>query len=107
SEGWTLVDTRDGEVMARDGAIPGALCIALSSPVAKTGSSICRDGFSSSLAAVRLHDARVHRDDRCDRRLRRVGGSGSSRGEMSARPGVGLPGTVTMREAERLAAEAE
>src|SRR5207244_9586812 len=26
---------------------------------------------------------------------------------MSARPGVGLPGTVTMREAERLAAEAE
>ena len=39
SEGWTLVDTRDGEVMARDGAIPGALCIALSSPVAKAGSS--------------------------------------------------------------------
>ena len=26
---------------------------------------------------------------------------------MTARPGVGLPGTVTMREAERLGAEAE
>jgi rhodanese-related sulfurtransferase len=32
SEGWTLVDTRDGDVIARD------------------------DGYSSSLAAVRLHE---------------------------------------------------
>src|SRR2546422_10273861 len=25
SNGWTLVDTRDGDVISRDGAIPGAL----------------------------------------------------------------------------------
>ena len=72
-EGWTLVDTRDGEVIARDGAIPGALRIALSvlewrvDPASETHSGelagcedrlilICRDGYSSSLAAVRLHE---------------------------------------------------
>ena len=27
SEGWTLVDTRDGDMIARDGAIAGALRI--------------------------------------------------------------------------------
>ena len=73
SEGWTLVETRDGEVIARDGAIPGALRIALSvlewrvDPASESHSGeltgredrlilICRDGYSSSLAAVRLHE---------------------------------------------------
>ena len=73
SEGWTLVETRDGEVIARDGAIPGALRTALSvlewrvDPASETHSGelagcedrlilICRDGYSSSLAAVRLHE---------------------------------------------------
>ena len=73
SEGWTLVDTRDGDMIARDGAIPGALRIPLSvlewrvDPASATHSAeltgredrlilICRDGYSSSLAAVRLHE---------------------------------------------------
>jgi rhodanese-related sulfurtransferase len=73
SDGWTLVDTRDGDVVARDGAIPGALRIPLSvlewrvDPTSKTHSIeltgreerlilICRDGYSSSLAAIRLHE---------------------------------------------------
>src|SRR5256885_14044304 len=32
SNGWTLVDTRDGDVIARDGATPGALRIPPSVP---------------------------------------------------------------------------
>jgi len=73
SNGWTLVDTRDGDVIAREGAIPGALRIPLSvlewrvDPSSETHSAeltgredrlilICRDGYSSSLAAVRLHE---------------------------------------------------
>jgi rhodanese-related sulfurtransferase len=73
ARGWTLVDTRDGDVIARDGAIPGALRIGLSvlerrvDPSSETHSAeltgredrlilICRDGYSSSLAAVRLHE---------------------------------------------------
>jgi rhodanese-related sulfurtransferase len=73
TRGWTLVDTRDGDMIARDGAIPGALRIALSvlewrvDPASETHSTelagreerlilICRDGYSSSLAAVRLHE---------------------------------------------------
>jgi len=73
SEGWTLVDTRDGDMIARDGAIPGALRIPLSvlewrvDPASATHSAeltgredrlilICRDGYSSSLAAVRLQE---------------------------------------------------
>jgi len=73
SEGWTLVDTRDGDMIARDGAIPGALRIPLSvlewrvDPASATHSAeltgredrlilICRDDYSSSLAAVRLHE---------------------------------------------------
>jgi rhodanese-related sulfurtransferase len=73
AKGWTLVDTRDGDVIARDGAIPGALRIALSvlewrvDRTSETHSPeltgreerlilICRDGYSSSLAAVRLHE---------------------------------------------------
>jgi len=73
SDGWMLVDTRDGDVIARDGAIPGALRIPLSvlewrvDPTSETHSAeltgrearlilICRDGYSSSLAAVRLHE---------------------------------------------------
>jgi rhodanese-related sulfurtransferase len=72
-DGWTLVDTRDGDTIARDGAIPGALRIPLSvlewrvDPASETHSVdltgreehlilICRDGYSSSLAAVRLQD---------------------------------------------------
>jgi rhodanese-related sulfurtransferase len=72
SDGWTLVDTRDGDVIARDGAIPGALRIPLSvlewrvDLTSETHSAeltgreerlilICRDGYSSSLAALRLH----------------------------------------------------
>jgi rhodanese-related sulfurtransferase len=60
-------------VVARDGAIPGALRIPLSvlewrvDPTSETHSAeltgreerlilICRDGYSSSLAAVRLHE---------------------------------------------------
>ena len=73
SRGWTLVDTRDGDLIARDGAIPGALRIPLSvlewrvDPASATHSVelagredrlilICRDGYSSSLAAVRLQE---------------------------------------------------
>jgi rhodanese-related sulfurtransferase len=73
SEGWTLVDTRDADVIRRDGAIPGALRIPLSllewrvDPTSENHSAeltgreeriilICRDGYSSSLAAVRLHE---------------------------------------------------
>ena len=73
SLGWTLVDTRDGDMIARDGAIPGALRIPLSvlewrvDPASATHSAeltsredrlilICRDGYSSSLAAVRLQE---------------------------------------------------
>jgi rhodanese-related sulfurtransferase len=73
SSGWTLVDTRDGDAIARDGAIPGALRIPLSvlewrvDPASGSHSPeltgredrlilICRDGYSSSLAAVRLQE---------------------------------------------------
>lgn len=73
SNGWTLVDTREGDMIARDGAIPGALRIPLSvlewrvDPASESHSAeltdreerlilICRDGYSSSLAAVRLHE---------------------------------------------------
>ena len=67
------VDTRDGEMIARDGAIPGALRIPLRvlewrvDPASATRSAeltsredrlilICRDGYSSSLAVVRLQE---------------------------------------------------
>jgi rhodanese-related sulfurtransferase len=73
SDGWTLVDTREGDVIAREGGIPGALRIPLSvlewrvDPASETHSAdlagredrlilICRDGYSSSLAAVRLQE---------------------------------------------------
>jgi rhodanese-related sulfurtransferase len=73
AQGWTLVDTRDGDVIARDGAIPGAVRAPLSvlewrvDPASETHSAeltgreerlilICRDGYSSSLAAVRLQE---------------------------------------------------
>jgi len=52
SEGWTLVDPRDGEVIARDGAIPGALRIALS--VLELGFTETTDvigGFGAWMAA--------------------------------------------------------
>lgn len=73
SAGWTLVDLRDSAMIARDGAIAGALEIGLSvlewrvDPASDThlpelfGKEhrlvlICQDGYSSSLAAVRLHE---------------------------------------------------
>jgi rhodanese-related sulfurtransferase len=72
-EGATLVDTRDGDARSRDGRIPGAVHIPLSvlewrvdptsghqSPALAGREDrlvlICHEGYSSSLAAVRLHD---------------------------------------------------
>src|SRR2546428_12186401 len=37
SNGWTLVDTRDGDVISRHGAIPGAVRIPLSVPERRGG----------------------------------------------------------------------
>ena len=71
--GWTLVDTRAGDVRARDGLIPGAIHAPLSvlewrvDPTAELPDPalaqsdgrlilICEHGYSSSLAAVRLHE---------------------------------------------------
>jgi len=71
--GRVLVDTRDGDVRARDGRIPGSVHIPLSvlewrvDPTSGYQSAalagheddlilICNEGYSSSLAAVRLHD---------------------------------------------------
>jgi rhodanese-related sulfurtransferase len=72
-QGSVLVDTRDGELRLRDGCIPGSVHIPLSvlewrvdptsghqSP-ALAGREhklilICHEGYSSSLAAVRLHE---------------------------------------------------
>jgi len=73
NDGWTLVDTRDRQLIDRDGAIPGATQVPLSvlewrvdpesdSHMAElTGKEdklvlICQDGYSSSLAALRLHE---------------------------------------------------
>jgi rhodanese-related sulfurtransferase len=72
-QGSVLVDTRDGELRARDGSIPGSVHIPLSvlewrvDPTSGNQSAelagredklilICHEGYSSSLAAVRLHD---------------------------------------------------
>jgi rhodanese-related sulfurtransferase len=72
-EGATLIDTRDGDLRSRDGRIPGSVHIPLSvlewrvdptsghQSAALTGREdrlilICHEGYSSSLAAVRLHD---------------------------------------------------
>lgn len=71
--GAVLVDTRDGDVVARDGRIPGSVPIPLSvlewrvDPTSGYQSPelagrehdlilICHEGYSSSLAAVRLHE---------------------------------------------------
>lgn len=71
--GATLVDTRDGDLRTRDGRIPGSVHIPLSvlewrvdptsghqSPALAGREDrlilICHEGYSSSLAAVRLHD---------------------------------------------------
>lgn len=71
--GATLVDTRDGDVRSRDGRIPGSVHVPLSvlewrvDPTSGHQSPelagredrlilICHEGYSSSLAAVRLHD---------------------------------------------------
>ena len=71
--GRILVDTRDGDVRDRDGRIPGAVHIPLSvlewrvDPASGYQSAalagheddlilICHEGYSSSLAAVRLHE---------------------------------------------------
>ena len=72
-EGATLIDTREGDLRARDGQIPGSVHIPLSvlewrvDPTSGHQSAavagredrlilICHEGYSSSLAAVRLHD---------------------------------------------------
>jgi rhodanese-related sulfurtransferase len=72
-EGATLVDTRDGDLRSRDGHIPHSVHIPLSvlewrvDPTSGHQSAalagredklilICAEGYSSSLAAVRLHD---------------------------------------------------
>ena len=71
--GRILVDTRDGDLRARDGRIPGAVHIPLSvlewrvDPASGYQSAalagheddlilICHEGYSSSLAAIRLHE---------------------------------------------------
>jgi len=72
-DGATLVDTRDGDVRAREGTIPGAVHAPLSvlewrvdpdsadQDPALAGKEdrlilICHEGYSSSLAAIRLHE---------------------------------------------------
>ena len=72
-QGATLVDTRDEDLRSRDGRIPGSVHIPLSvlewrvdpksghQSAALAGREdrlvlICHEGYSSSLAAVRLHD---------------------------------------------------
>jgi rhodanese-related sulfurtransferase len=72
-DGAMLVDTRDGDVRSREGTIPGAVHAPLSvlewrvdpdsgyqNPVLAGKEDrlilICREGYSSSLAAVRLHE---------------------------------------------------
>lgn len=72
-EGWILVDVRAGDLRARDGVIPGALHAALNvlewrvdpasgyqhrELVGHDGRLIliCAEGYSSSLAAVRLQE---------------------------------------------------
>ena len=72
-EGWTLVDVRASDLRARDGQIPGAVHAPLNvlewrvDPAsgapdpALAGKEdrlilLCHEGYSSSLAAVRLHE---------------------------------------------------
>jgi rhodanese-related sulfurtransferase len=72
-EGWTLVDVRAADLRARDGRIPGAVHAPLnvlewrvdpasgSQERALAGKEdrlilFCHEGYSSSLAAVRLHE---------------------------------------------------
>jgi rhodanese-related sulfurtransferase len=72
-DGRLLVDTRDGDLRSREGRIPGAVHIPLSvlewrvDPTSGHQSAelagherdlilICHEGYSSSLAAVRLQD---------------------------------------------------
>lgn len=73
ADGWTLVDTRSEDVRARDGWIPGAIPVPLNvlewrvdpeSGQQHPGIAghedrlilICHEGFSSSLAALRLRE---------------------------------------------------
>ena len=73
AEGWTLIDTRSADLIEREGAIPEAVQIPLSvlewrvDPTSDSHSPaldgredrlilICQDGYSSSLAALRLHE---------------------------------------------------
>lgn len=72
-QGSILIDTRDGDLRARDGGIPGSVHVPLSvlewrvDPASGYQSAalagrednlilICHEGCSSSLAAVRLHE---------------------------------------------------
>jgi rhodanese-related sulfurtransferase len=73
TDGWILVDVRSGDQRARGGVIPGSLHAALSvlewrvDPASGSQQPdlaghegrlilICAEGYSSSLAAVRLHE---------------------------------------------------
>jgi rhodanese-related sulfurtransferase len=73
AQGAVLVDTRDGALRTRDGTIPGSVHVPLSvlewrvDPSSGHQSAelagredslilICHEGYSSSLAAVRLHE---------------------------------------------------
>jgi rhodanese-related sulfurtransferase len=72
-DGWTLVDVRASDLRARDGVIPGAVHAPLNvlewrvdptsgaQDPALAGNEdrlilFCQEGYSSSLAAVRLHE---------------------------------------------------
>jgi rhodanese-related sulfurtransferase len=72
-EGWTLVDVRAADLRARDGRIPGAVHAPLNvlewrvDPASGSQERalarkedrlilFCHEGYSSSLAAVRLHE---------------------------------------------------
>jgi rhodanese-related sulfurtransferase len=72
-DGWTLVDVRAGDLRTRDGQIPGAVHAPLNvlewrvdpasgrQEPALAGKEdrlilFCHEGYSSSLAAVRLHE---------------------------------------------------
>jgi rhodanese-related sulfurtransferase len=72
-EGWTIVDVRAADVRERDGCIPGAVHAPLNvlewrvdpesghQEPALAGKEdrlilVCHEGYSSSLAAIRLHE---------------------------------------------------
>ena len=86
-----LVDVRAGDVLARDGAIPGAIhhqrtviewradpdCEWRDDRIADLDAPLilfCSQGYASSLAAQTLRETGLHARDRHGRRVRRVEG---------------------------------